>query len=105
MLRVDAKIAALPMTMPSQNMKRLVNRRARPHRVINELERKGREQKNCCRKVEGPFFADHRAAPRNRLDSVFQKAKQEYTILAGKYRFARMDLNCIRQEGLIRVKI
>ena len=44
MLRVDTKIAAPPVTMPGQNMKRLINRRARPHRVVNELECKDGEE-------------------------------------------------------------
>jgi hypothetical protein len=44
MLRIDAEIATLPVTMPGKNMKRLVDRRARPHRVVNELECKDGEE-------------------------------------------------------------
>src|ERR1044071_2777622 len=56
MFRVDAEIAALPVPMAGQNMKRLVNRRTGPHSVVDELECKGGEEQhrqngeqNCLR--------------------------------------------------------
>jgi hypothetical protein len=52
MLRIDAEIAALPMTMSGQNMKRLVDRRACPNCVVDELGCKGGEQTNHYCKEE-----------------------------------------------------
>jgi hypothetical protein len=50
MLRIDSKIAALPVTMAGQNMKRLVDRRTRPRRMVNELEGQSSEQECCYHK-------------------------------------------------------
>src|SRR5688572_25027054 len=105
MLGIDAEVATLPMPMPGQNMKGLINRRAGPHRVINELERKGREQKDCCRKVERPFVAGHRStAHRNRLHSVVQKRTARNTQLQRLEVIVGIRAISVCWEGLIRLK-
>lgn len=56
MFGIDAEIAALPVTMASQNMIRLVHGRACAYRVIGELEGECGKQKYGKRYEENLFL-------------------------------------------------
>src|SRR5687767_11721486 len=86
MFGVDTEVAALPVTMPGQNMVRLINRSARTRRVKPKLKPKQAEQQNCgqpkkrrpgailVRRVCGCMFNAHglvtRSIPRRGFLSV-----------------------------------